>query len=209
MPRKLLAALFVTILAGSHAHASIAITEWMYAGNNDEFIELTNVSSTAVDLTGWFYDDNNRGDTQISLSSLGIVAPGESVILAESSESKFREAWGVASTVKILAKYPNNLGRNDEINIYNAQNTLVDRLTYGDQDIPGSIRTQAVSGNIPVAALGQNDVMQAVLSAANDSYGSWTSAGGDIGNPGVYIPEPASLALLTLGAALLRRKRVR
>ena len=52
----------------------------------------------------------------------------------------------------------NNLGRDDEINIFNGA-TLVDRLTYGDQTFPGTIRTQGKSG-VPTTcqALGANNV---------------------------------------------------
>ncbi len=110
--------------------------------------------------------------------------------------------------MKILGGYTNNLGRNDEINLYDAFGNLVDRLTFGDQTFQGSIRTLNKSGNIPFAKLGQNDVYGAVLSALNDGYGSFASSGGDIGNPGFFIPEPTSLALLAAAAVLvLRGKR--
>jgi hypothetical protein len=114
--------------------------------------------------------------------------------------------------VKVIGGNDNNLGRNDEINLYNAADELVDRLTYGDQDYVGSIRTNAISGNPATpAALGANDVYQWVLSAPGDAFGSYTSvavgdlAGGDVANPGVYIagavPEPGTVLLLILGAA--------
>jgi hypothetical protein len=35
----------------------------------------------------------------------------------------------------------------DEINIYDTSISLVDRLTYGDENIPGSIRTDVQSGS--------------------------------------------------------------
>lgn len=200
--------LFIAVVCCAYAPAAMRITEWMYGGTNGEFVEFTNVGPSPIDLTGWSYDDDNRRPGQFSLSAFGIVAPGESVIITESTAAAFRTAWSLSPSVKILGGYTNNLGRNDEINLYDAPGNLVDRLTFGDQTFSGSIRTLNKSGNIPFAKLGQNDVYSAVLSTTADVYGSYASAGGDIGNPGVYISEPASVALLASVAALaFRRKR--
>ncbi|MEJ5260216.1 MAG: lamin tail domain-containing protein [Anaerohalosphaeraceae bacterium] len=204
---KTITFLFIGLVCCAYAPATMRITEWMYGGANGEFVEFTNVGSTPIDLTGWSYDDDNRRPGQFSLSPFGIVAPGESVIITESAAASFRTAWGLSSSVKILGGYTNNLGRNDEINLYDALGNLVDRLTFGDQNFPGSIRTLNKSGNIPPAKLGQNDVYSAVLSAVNDEYGSFASTGGDIGNPGYYIPEPTTFALLAAAGALALRKK--
>src|SRR5690606_10924206 len=127
--------------------------------------------------------------------SLGTIAAGESFVLSETPAATFRTAWGLADSVKVLGENTANLGRNDEINIYDAANTLVDRLTYGDQDIAGSIRTQNASG-VPktLAALGANDVLQWQLAAVGDGFGSFSGAAGHAGSPGSFslVPEPAT-----------------
>lgn len=200
--------LFIAALAviAQPACAAIHITEWMYngggAGSIGEFVELTNLGATAVDLTGWSFDDSSRAPGSQSLSALGLVAPGESVILTDSAAADFRTNWNLSAAVKIAGGNANNLGRGDEINIYDAANALVDRLTYGDQTIAGSIRTQLFSGNPnSAAALGVNNVLLWSLSATGDAFGSTTSVAGEVGNPGTYpIPEPATL---TLAAAAL------
>ncbi len=197
----------ILVMCGSLAIADMRITEWMYGGENGEFVEFTNTGAAAVDMTGWSYDDDSRLPGGFDLSEFGLVMPGQSVIITESAAEDFRTAWGLSASVKILGEYSNNLGRNDEINLFDPLENLVDRLTYGDQDIPGSIRTNGASGNIPAGSLGLNDAMAAALSALGDGYGSWTSAGGDIANPGAYIPEPATLALLAAGAGLIRKRR--
>lgn len=160
------------------------ITEWMYDGVNKEFVEFTNVGNTAIDMTGWSYDDNSRTAGSFSLSAFGIVQPGESVILAENTEAVFRTAWGLCSGVKVIGGSTQNLSRADEINLYDATNALVDRLTYDDQTITGSIRTQGKSGWVTAAGLGANDVRLWNLSASPDSENSTTSTGGEIGSPG-------------------------
>jgi len=207
MLHRFVATVAVIGLACGAARASIRITEWMYTGQNGEFVEFTNVGAVPVDMTGWSYDDDSQVPGVFSLSGFGVVQPGESVIITEASAPSFRSAWNLPAWVKVLGGYTNNLGRNDEINLFDAGNQLVDRLTYGDQSFPGSIRTQNRSGNpITPAALGANDVYQWTLSVVGDEFGSYASTGGDIGNPGVYIPEPSALALLALGVLAVRRR---
>ncbi len=50
------------------ASANIRITEYLYQGLNGstqvtfEYIELTNLSAAPIDMTGWSFDDDGRGD---------------------------------------------------------------------------------------------------------------------------------------------------
>lgn len=77
------------------------ITEWMYSGNNGKFMEFTNLSDAAIDMTGWSYDDDRWNPGAFDLSAFGVVQPGESVLLTENLADTFRSAWGLASTIKI------------------------------------------------------------------------------------------------------------
>ncbi|WP_392531283.1 lamin tail domain-containing protein [Nostoc sp. C117] len=177
----------VNITDNDSASSTIRITEYMYSSAaTGEFVELTNVSNTAIDLTGWSFDDDTRTPGSFNLSGFGTVASGESVIITEVTAAAFRTAWSLPASVKVLGGNANNLGRADEINIYNASNTLIDRLTYNDQTIAGSIRTQNVSGSTSNANLGSNDITKWQLSAVGDANNSY-SAAGDIGSPGIYI----------------------
>ena len=196
----------VALVCSGRAEGAIRITEWMYngggAGNIGEFVEFTNLGPAAVDFTGWSFDDSSRAPGSQSLSAFGLVAPGESVVFTDSLAADFRTNWNLLAAVKIVGGNANNLGRSDEINVYDAANALVDRLTYGDETFPGSIRTQNKSGNPNnAAALGANNPLLWSLSAVSDAFSSTTSIVGEIGNPGSYlIPEPAAL---TLAAAAL------
>ena len=188
------------------ADAQVVITEWMYSGNFAEYVEFTNTSNAPVDMTGWSYDDDSRLPGTFDLSGAGTLQPGESFVIAEESAADFIAVWGL-SGVTVLGEYTNNLGRNDEINLFDNGSNLIDRLTYGDENFPGSIRAQNFSGNPLPGYEGANDVIGWVLSFDGDTYGSWTSSWGDVGNPGVFVPTPASAALLGLGALIARRRR--
>lgn len=202
------------LAGGGSASAQVRITEWMYSGGGGEFIEFTNIGAAPVDMAGWSYDDDSRLPGEFDLSGFGVVQPGESVVISEDSPAVFRSAWSLPETVKVLGPYTNNLGRADEINLYDGSDALVDRLTYGDVPFPGSIRTQNRSGGpTSLAALGVNDVLQwaFVDTGAGDPFGVGfsTSLNNDTGNPGAFIPEPAGLTIVAAGAAMLLRRRTR
>jgi predicted extracellular nuclease len=200
---------------------SVYITEWAYQGGAGEFVELTNLGNTAINFSGWVFDDDSRITTAshgaFDLSSFGTVAAGESVIFTEASASAFRSYWGLSASVKVVGGVTNNLGRADEINIYDNAGQLVDRLAYGDEAFPGTIRTQTRSGRaISQSALGANNPALWALSSVGDVEGSW-SVGGSIASPGrtAFTPPPAvpvpaaawlfGSALLGLGCARRRK----
>lgn len=176
--------IFVLPLPGT-----MRITEYMYNGNGSgsagEFVEFTNVGSTAVDMTGWSFDDSSELPGSQSLSAFGTVQPGESVILTDMTAAAFRSNWSLCPPVKIIGGNTNNLGREDEINLYDNTGTLIDRLTYGDQTYaPGSIRTNSVSGWVNATGLHTNTIANWTLSTVADAEASYTSAAGETGSPG-------------------------
>ncbi len=204
---KKLASLLVLILAVNTMASTIQITEWMYKGTNGEFVEFTNLGATAINMTGWSYADSSAVAGDVSLSSFGIVAAGESVILTDAAASAFRTAWNLNASVKIIGgNSKDNLGSADAINLYNASGTLVDTLTYGSTP-----KTDSKSCTIPQADLALTTASSSwTLASAGDTFGSYCSSGGDIANPGYYyaVPEPATLFILSAAAMVLRlRKR--
>lgn len=174
------------------ASGGVRITEWMYSGTSGEFLEFTNISSSPIDMTGWSFDDDHAVPGAFSLGGFGVLNPGESGVVTEATEAAFRAAWSLQPSVKIIGGLGavgvggNNLSRNDEINLYDATGVLVDRLTFGDQAIPGSVRTQNASGQAELNDIGQNDVSAWVLSVVGDSFGSFASGAGERGTPGSY-----------------------
>lgn len=199
----------LALCASAAAHANVQITEYQYNGNGDgtgtaEFVELTNLGSTGVDLSGWSFDDSSQTAGSFSLAAIGIVGAGESVLISEGTAADFRAAWGLAASVQIAGGNSHNLGRSDEINVYDAGGTLVDRLTYGDQTYLGTVRAATSSANpLALADLAPTTITPNwVLATTGDSFGSYASVNGDIANPGAFllaVPEPSTVALLLAG----------
>jgi hypothetical protein len=172
------------------ATGGMRITEWMYAGTSGEFVEFTNRSQAPIGMTGWSFDDDHADAGAFDLSALGVVLPGESVILTDRPAEAFRTAWGLGPTVKIVGDLGlvtgNNLGRNDQIHLFDSAGVLVDRLSYGDQMFPGTIQTQGVSGQTCSDSIGRDDASLWEASALGDRYNSFSAASGEVGTPGAY-----------------------
>ncbi len=205
VPSRALAA--AAMLVAATAQADVQITEWMYSGAGGEYIEFTNLGPGPVNFAGWSYDDDSRTPSAFDLSGFGIVGAGVSVIITEDGDDSFRTDWSLAAGVKVLGGYTNNIGRSDEINLFDANDQLVDRLAYGDNSVGGP-RTQNVSGTpVSLAALIPLDTRTGwVPSATGDNFGSYASAKGDIGNPALFalaVPEPGTYALLLAGLGVV------
>jgi CotH kinase protein/Lamin Tail Domain len=183
---------------GLSGAVTVQITEYLYSGNQGEFVELTNRGLQPIDLSGWVLKDDQVNLPGFSLTPAGTLQPGETVVITDSLEASFRAAWNLPAGAKILGQLGvigvggENLGRSDQINVFDSGGTLVDRLTYGDQTFPGTIRAQNISGQSPCASLGQNTIAAWVLSSVGDLYGSVQSNLSvtnlrDIGSPGVFV----------------------
>lgn len=194
------------------AQAVVVITEFAY--NGSEFVEFTNMGESPVDFTNWRYDDDSASyEVGFDLSGFGTVEPGESVILAEDTAEDFRAEWGLSEGIKVIGGNSNNLGRNDAIVLFNAEQQEVTRLAYGDQNFPGTVRTDAATAWTSPENLGISPISTSwVLSTVGDLQGSYANTNGIIGNPGVYvIPEPSTYAAiaaaLVVGGVFWRRRK--
>lgn len=209
--QRLFPAIAVMLLA-SHALAQIRITEYMYnstTASTGEFVEFTNLGASSVDFAGWSFDDSSRTPGSTSLSAFGIVAPGQSVVLTDAVATAFITDWSIAGTT-VIGGSADNLGRSDEINLYDAANNLVDRLTYSDQTFAGTPRTNGTSAWANVSGAGPfgNITSAWTLSVVGDVQGSIQIANNDLGNPGRHVvPEPAGASMLAGAVTLMIRRR--
>jgi len=217
LPTLLLAT--VAAVAPVAAQADVRITEFMYqgaSGGNREFFELTNISSAAIEITGWYFDDDSNTPSVAIGDFFGVLAANESIIVTEMTANAFRGYWGLDAAVRIFGSNTVNLGGSDTINIYSSSSAtdLVDSVSY-------SGTTRGITRNRPEGATGTVANALFAASTVGDAYGSAYAVGSpaDLGNPGRYpalsaaVPEPASWAMMiggfaVLGAATRRRSKV-
>jgi len=218
----LLAALVIT----SAASAQIAITEFNSNSDaTDDWFELTNAGMSAVDITGWGFDDFPEDVEKIApINGVTSIASGESVIVIQFDDesdvplldqlAEFRAAWGGLDGVQVGSHAGSGLGRDDGVSIFDASATLVAQQIYFDPaaDPEADLHAGAWVGgaNIDSAiwdpASGVEDP-QFVAPVAG-SLGVFTASDGGLGSPGV-VPEPSSALLAIvglLGLGMFRRK---
>ncbi|RTL30385.1 MAG: lamin tail domain-containing protein [Burkholderiales bacterium] len=213
---KLAALALASTLAAQSAFAAIIISEVDAAGSatstyaNDWF-ELTNTGSAAVDITGWKIDDNsNAFGSAVALRGVTSIAAGQSVVFIESNASgsndasidaAFMQAWfgSKAPANLVIGNYGGSgVGlsqTSDAVNIFTSTGTLVTRVDFGASAL----------GNTFDNAAGLNNVTLTTFSAAG-VHGAFTSANGvEVGSPGTIsaVPEPTSLALLMASMGVL------
>ena len=108
-----------------------------------DWFEVTNTKATAVDITGWKFDDSS-GSPVAAVALLGItsIAPGESVIFLESSTpdataATFRSNWfgmNPPAGLKIGGYTGGGVGLStggDAVNLYNAAGVLQASVLFG------------------------------------------------------------------------------
>ena len=199
--------------------AQVIISEVDSSGSakiyNADWFELTNLGGSAVDITGWKMDDNsNSFGASVGLRGVTSIAPGQSVIFLESTDSlpttdltiqtSFKNTWfGSTVPVGLLLGNYNGSGvglsqTGDAVNIFNSAGALISNVSFGAASVNATFDNSAGLSNVTISTLSQVGVK-----------GAFLASNGEVGSPGV-IPEPSSYVMiaggLVLGFVLLRRR---
>jgi len=185
------------------------ITEFAYGGKvagagggDGEYAELTNIGDAPADLTGWTYDNSvANAATGLSLSSLGTVAPGESVIVTDLSAAEFRSDWGLKGSVKVLSNGKTHTlnGGPNAIHVYDNTGAEVDSVSYAS----GFESAKGKAAWVDAAHVGAKaDTTGWTIATVGDAEGSWTSTTGSVGSPGVSSLGGRTPASVRLAGAL-------
>ena len=224
LAKPVLGAIFAAgvITAGqAHAASSIFITEVApWSSSNSpvaaDWFELTNIGTSATNITGWRFDDNsNSFASSVALLGITSIGAGESVIFVEGStvNPNFRATWFGANppaSLQVGNYTGSGVGMStggDAVNIFDSSGAPQANIVFGVSPT-GPMATfdnAALLNNTTVSALSAVGVNGAFI-AVNSSN--------EIGSPGtIGAPTtpavPGPLPLLGAGAAFATSRRLR
>ncbi|MDF3130062.1 lamin tail domain-containing protein [Kiritimatiellaeota bacterium B1221] len=217
--KKTTFALIVALMGWAHlAPANLVITEVMSSSAhpggtpNEDWFELTNFGSTAINLDGYYWDDDGENGNDGSLFPAITLDPGTSLVILRDSSAvilDFMNAWGGGFDVLSEDDFggPDSFSGlssgGDQIQIWDTDPNagpanLVAEVFFGASTEGSSFEWDHNGNSLGLSVTGENGAFQA-LSDGGDPAGP----GLDIASPGFAIPEPNVLALLGLSALLL------
>ena len=198
---KRFAVFVVCLCAAAGARADLVITEVMSSSShtntaaNADWWELYNSGSSAIDLTGYSWDDDSQTAGSADFNGLTIAAGGTLIICGETvgAEAAWRSIWGLDASVDVVnlgnTEFQNFGATGDGIYIYDSLNQLVTNVTFGSATAGYSFEWSPSGESLGLSVIGENGAFQAVASGGG---------GPDIGSPGVVIPEPMTSVLVGL-----------
>ncbi len=168
-----------------------------------DWFEVTNSSSSAINITGWKMDDNsNSFGSSVALNGITSIAAGESVIFIEKSSTStadfatlFKTLWfggNPPAGLQIGTYTGSGVGLStggDAVNLYNSSGLLQANVTFGASPAGPTFQTFNNAAGINNGAISQ-------LSAVGVNGGNAAvNSASEIGSPGtvgkLFISEVA------------------
>lgn len=210
----MLGILSLLVVARQPANAELAFTELAYnpasVEPNWEWIEIYNRGASAVDLSGYVLDDDDGVILSTANIAGGSIAPGGAAVLFNDLDidaADFTAAWGGGMQLIAISEWPTLNNTGDVIALWDSlasydNRTLVNAITWMSYDdaAPWPISNDASSITLSTNSADYHNAANWTLSATG-LHGAYTSSptggnpGGDVGSPGVVMPEPASAVL--------------
>lgn len=178
----------------------VVISEVHPTGSNStyaaDWFEVTNVGTTAVDISGWTVDDNSNGTGKIALRGVSSIPAGESVVFCEGAAdastdlvifSNFAMAWFGRPTLPVgflIGSYGGaGIGLSssaDALNIFDSSGQRLTGLSFGAATLGVTFDNWAGIGRatLPLPTI-------STVSVAG-VHGAYLSANGlQMGSPGI------------------------
>ena len=164
----------------------LAITEIMASSNDpntlisDDWFEITNYGSSAVDLGGFSWDDNSWLPGTVVFPSM-VIAPGEAIVVAQidaANEAAFRSAWNLGPWVQVLVNEDFTIGQpgfsssGDGVALFDTSSTPI--------EICRAEFTLALAG----FSVEFDTACTYVGNSTVGVRGAYASTGSDVGSPG-------------------------
>ena len=191
----------------------LRITEVAATGSSHSYaadwFELTNIGLLAVDITGWKMDDNSfLAANAVALSGVTSIAPGQSVVFAETSnlattKTAFVSAWftGSAPVGFTMGAYTGSgvglSAGGDGVIIFNSSNAQMAKVSFGTASATNTFDNAQGLDNTAISLLS--------VAGVNGAFSASTL----VGSPGT-VPLPAAVWLLgsvLTGIGALRSRR--
>lgn len=208
-------AVLATLLLGSAvanaAPTSIIISEVDAYGSSNSYagdwFELTNTTTSAIDITGWKMDDSsNAFATAVALRGLTSIAAGQSVVFIEGGSTSvkdstlnaaFLNAWfgaNVPANITLGNYGGSGVGLStggDGVNIFNSTGTKITGVSFG-ASTSGKTFDNAAGLTGAISQLSAVGVGGATTSFNTAEIGSIAA-----------VPEPETYALFMAGLLLI------
>jgi hypothetical protein len=235
--RRIVSLAFAICCLASPALAQIStlrITEAMSSsgvGGTADWWEVTNYGSSAVDITGWKFDDSSFAfGTSVALNGVTSINAGESVAFLETTTldsgtvatliSSFRTFWGGSAASAQIGYYAGSgisfSSSGDGLVMFSGTGAeTTPRVTFGAATTGASFYYGYDAAGDPTTSPNTDAIVSAVGTLDGQiTFASATTLPQNIGSPGTaaVVPEPSSAALLAIGAGagmalVLRRAR--
>jgi len=228
---RLLAAAFC-LTAATPAFAQLStlrITEAMsQSGTTPTFtadwFEVTNYGSSAVDLTGWKMDDGSFNPAvAVALNGVSSIGAGETAVFVETSSPltvipDFRNFWGGSAATATIGSYTGGgvsfSSGGDGIVLFNSGSAeATPRVTFGAATLGSTFYYQYAANGDPTTSPNPNAIVSTVGTVDGQvTYLSANTVTQNIGSPGTAInavPEPSTVALGSIGLAILAARAAR